>query len=73
MRPVNDEEVLRDIERRSDWRTQGWGAGDRLARDLDVDPSHLRQVKSGTRPISRKMATRLGWVLKWVKSEKVQP
>ena len=64
-RPVNDEEVLADLDRRA----QGYGAGARLARDLGVAPSHLREMKSGRRPPSRKIAAGLGWELRWVRKQ----
>jgi hypothetical protein len=63
IRPVNDDEILADL----DQRTRGYGSGARLAREFDIDPSHLREIKSGRRPPSRKVAAGLGWELRWVK------
>lgn len=65
MRPVNDEDVLRDLDR----RMQGRGNGEQTARDLGVESAHLREMKSGRRPPSRKVAAGLGWELRWVRKE----
>ena len=40
MRPVNDEEILLDLDRRS----RGYGNGARLARAWGVEPAHLSDV-----------------------------
>ena len=64
LRPVNDADILAEIDR----RTQGHGAGERLAKELGVESSHLREMKSGRRPPSRKAARGLGWELRWVKA-----
>ena len=66
MRPVNDEEVLRELDR----RTQGRGNGSRMAEKLGMSPSHLRQIKSGRRSLTRKVAEGLGWELQWVRVKK---
>ena len=42
MRPVNDEEILLDLDRRS----RGYGNGARLARAWGVEPAHLSDIKS---------------------------
>lgn len=62
-RPINDVEILAEIDRRS----HGHGNGERLARQLGVESSHLREMKSGRRPPSRKVAEGLGYELRWVK------
>lgn len=67
MRPVNDAEVLADLDR----HTKGYGTGARLARQIGIDPAHLREVKSGRRPMNPKVAAGLGWELRWVR--KVKP
>jgi hypothetical protein len=63
LRPINDEEVRVDIDR----RCQGYGNGQRTANELGLNPSHLREIKSGGRAVSRKIAAALGWELRWVK------
>jgi hypothetical protein len=65
MRPVNDSEVLADLNR----RTQGYGSGTRLARKLGVDARHLHTIKSGSQPVSQKVATGLGFELRWVRKQ----
>ena len=65
MRPTNDEEVLRAL----DQRTHGRGNGAQTARDLGIEPSHLREIKSGRRNVSRKVAEGLGYELRWIKKE----
>jgi hypothetical protein len=66
VRPVNDEEVLADLDK----RMHGHGNGVRTARELDTDPAHLRSMRSGNWPISRKVANGLGWELRWVRRVK---
>lgn len=63
MRPVNDSEVLAELDR----RTAGYGNGWRTANQLGIEPSHLREIKSGRRNVSRKVAEGLGFELKWVR------
>jgi hypothetical protein len=65
MRPINDDLVLSELDR----RTFGYGNGERTAKRLGVDSSHLREIKSGRRPPSRRVAEGLGFELKWVKKE----
>ena len=65
IRPVNDADILAEIDR----RTQGRGSGERLARELGIESAHLREMKSGRRPPSRKAARGLGWDLRWVRVE----
>jgi hypothetical protein len=65
MRPVNDEEVLHELDR----RMAGHGNGERAARELGVEPRHLREMKSGGRSISQKVAAGLGYQLLWVKKK----
>ena len=67
MRPINDDEVLRAL----DLRTRGRGNGARTARELSIEPSHLREIKSGRRTVGLKVAAGLGYTLKWVKREEV--
>jgi hypothetical protein len=62
-RPVNDEEVLRELDR----RMAGRGNGKRLAMALEMDPAHLRSIRSGERSVGWKVATGLGYELRWVK------
>lgn len=64
-RPVNDEEVLRELDRRTKVR----GQGQRLAEELGIDSAHLRSMKSGRRVPSWKVAKGLGFELRWVKRE----
>lgn len=63
MRPINDNEVLDDLAR----RMNGYGNGEKMARELDTEPRHLREIKCGGRPPSLRVARGLGWELKWVK------
>ena len=62
-RPINDDLVLAELTR----RMRGYGAGERAAREFSVESSHLREMKSGRRPPSRKVANALGFDLMWVK------
>lgn len=62
-RPVNDEELLQELDKRTEVR----GSQARVAATLDIDPSHLRQVISGTRSISLELGSKLGYELRWVK------
>ena len=64
-RPVNDEDPLRDLDR----RMAGRGNGEKTARELDVDACHLRQIKSGARKMGQRIARGLGWELRWVRIE----
>ena len=66
MRPINDNEVLAAL----DLRTHGYGNGWRTANELGIEPSHLREIKSGRRKVSRKVAEGLGYQLLWVRKEK---
>jgi hypothetical protein len=66
IRPVNDDEVLFDLDR----RMSGHGNGERTARELSAEPRHLRSIRSGTEPMTRKVARALGWELRWVRMEK---
>ena len=63
MRPVNDEDVLRDLDR----EMAGYGNGAKLADRIGVKPAHLREMKSGARLITMKVATWLGYELRWVR------
>ena len=65
-RPVNDEEVLRAL----DIRMSGHGNGAKAARELGVESSHLRAMRSGCRGISQKIAKGLGFELRWVRVER---
>ena len=65
MRPVNDEEILLDLDRRS----RGYGNGARLARAWGVEPAHLSDIKSGYRHPNQKIAAGLGWELRWVRKQ----
>jgi hypothetical protein len=62
-RPVNDNEVLAELDR----RTRGYGAGVRLAGDLGLDVHWLHNIKSGNQPMSPRVAAALGWELRWVR------
>jgi hypothetical protein len=63
MRPVNDEEVLHELDR----RMAGHGNGERAARELGVDSAHLRSMRSGSQAISLKVGRGLGFELRWVR------
>ena len=65
--PVNDAEVLADLDR----HTRGYGTGVWMARQIGIDPAHLREMKSGRRSLNQKVAISLGWELRWVR--KVRP
>ena len=66
MRPINDSEVLAELDR----RTQGYGSGERLARELGVESAHLRAMKSGAESVSKKVAAGLGFELRWIRVKK---
>ncbi len=66
MRPVNDDEVLQALDR----RMAGHGNGERTARDLGVESSHLRSMRSGSQAISLKVGRGLGFELRWVRVKK---
>jgi hypothetical protein len=66
-RPINDSEVLHDLDR----RMSGYGNGVRLAESLDMDPAHLRSIRSGYRTPSIKVAAALGYELRWVKRNRL--
>jgi hypothetical protein len=38
-----------------------------LAKELGMEPAHLREMKSGRRPPNQKVAAALGWELRWVR------
>lgn len=63
MRPVNDNDVLADLDR----HTAEYGNGARLAKSLGMEPAHLREMKSGRRSPNTKVAAGLGWELRWVR------
>ena len=63
-RPVNDELVLRELDR----RMRGYGNGIKTATDLDTDYSHLRSMRAGNERITMKVARALGFELRWVKT-----
>ena len=63
LQPVNDEDVLKTL----DQAMSGYGNGKRVAIELDVNYSHIRQIKAGRRRISRKVAEGLGFELRWVR------
>jgi hypothetical protein len=62
-RPVNDELVLRELDR----RMAGRGNGVQTAIDLGTDYSHLRSMRAGSEPVTMKVAQGLGFELRWVK------
>ncbi len=62
MRPVNDEEVLRAL----DAQTARRGGQARFASEIGMEPSHLREIKSGRRAVNRRVAAALGYELRWV-------
>jgi hypothetical protein len=66
MRPVNDNDILIELDR----RTKGYGTGARLAREIGIKASHLTDVKSGYRPPNKTIAAGLGFELRWVKTER---
>ena len=66
MRPVNDSEVLLELDR----HMAGRGNGERTARELGVDSAHLRSMRSGNQAISLKVANKLGYQLRWVRTVK---
>ena len=66
MRPINDDEVIRELDK----RMQGHGNGERAARELGVESAHLRSMRSGNQAISVKVASGLGYQLRWVKTVK---
>jgi hypothetical protein len=61
--PVNTEEVLVALDR----RMAGYGNGIRLADELNMEPSRLHAIKSGAERMTQKVATGLGYELRWVK------
>jgi hypothetical protein len=63
VRPANDHEVIAELTR----RTEGYGNGKRLARELGMVPNYLRSVKSGTQMVSVRLARLLGYELRWVR------
>lgn len=65
LRPVNSEIVLRELDR----RMSGFGNGAALARALDVESSHLRSMRSGSKGVTQKVARGLGFELRWVRAE----
>lgn len=64
-RPTNDDEVLLELDR----RTKGYGNGERTARELGVESSHLREIKSGRRSLTGRVAEGLGFDLRWVRKD----
>lgn len=62
--PLNDHEVLQELDR----RMAGYGNGARLARELHVEPAHLRSMKSGSKRVSQQAAAGLGFELRWVRT-----
>jgi len=65
MRPVNDSEVLVELDRRA----SGYGNGVKLARELGMKPTHLHSMKSGYVRVSQKVAGALGFELRWVRKQ----
>jgi hypothetical protein len=65
-RPVNDRDVLVELDR----RMEGHGNGKRTALALDVDYSHLRSMRAGSEPVTMKVAAGLGFELRWTKRPK---
>lgn len=43
------------------------GETPKLAARLGIEPSHLRSMKSGSLPVSVKVADLLGYELRWIK------
>ena len=66
MRPVNDNEVIEALDK----RMAGYGNGERTARELGVDSAYLRSIRSGNQAISLKVANKLGYQLRWVRTVK---
>lgn len=63
LRPDNDEEVLQAL----DARMNGRGNGERPAREFDIDVRQLRGMKSGERHVTKRVAEKLGFRLRWVR------
>jgi hypothetical protein len=63
LRPVNDHEIQAILAK----RMAGYGNGERTAIELDVESNQLREMRSGRRGPSPKVASKLGYELKWVK------
>ena len=63
MRPMNDEEVLCEL----DHVMAGYGNGARLARRIGVESAYLRGIKSCRRPVSLRVATWMGYELRWTR------
>ena len=66
LRPINSETLLREL----DLRTAGWGNTKKLAAAVGIEPAHLREIKCGRRRMNQKVASELGWELKWVRKVK---
>ncbi|MDR3392456.1 MAG: hypothetical protein P4L77_12065 [Sulfuriferula sp.] len=64
MRLTNDEEVLQEIS----IKTFKYGAKAKLARRLEIEPSRLREILAGCRPITPQLAAVFGYTPKWVKN-----
>ena len=66
LRAVNDEELLKAL----DERTKGHGNTRAFAEKAGYDPSHISSIKSGCQRVSMKVATALGFELRWVRVNK---
>jgi hypothetical protein len=64
-RPVNDNEVLADLDRRTCLR----GSIERAAAEWQVDPQLIRRMRCGARLPNARIATALGWELYWIKKK----
>lgn len=54
---VDETAIVAELKRRA----QGWAGSKRLARELDVSPSLLKQVFCRRRRVSKRLAGRLGY------------
>lgn len=63
--PENEEEVLMAL----DSAGSVYGGIARIARKADMDPARIRVIKSGAQGMCQKLASALGYRLKWVREE----
>lgn len=61
--PENNEEVLRELDR----VTAPRGTIRKLSDKIEMEESHIRQVKCGARTMNQKLAAALGYKLMWIK------
>lgn len=63
LRPVNDADVLADLDR----RTHGRGRIEIAAAAAGVDEQYIRRVRCGARLPNARLAGWLGWELRWIR------